>query len=310
MYHDPVLLSESLEALQLRPGGVYVDATFGGGGHSRAILTRLGDKGRLYAFDQDDDAAANAQQAPFDGNDCFVFVAANFRYLKRHLRAEGQIPGTVDGILADLGVSSYQIDTPERGFSYRFDAALDMRMNPQDERGAADILNTYAASELQRVLSDFGEVRNARTLAQAIVQQREKKAFRTTGELVALCESLAMGERWRYLSQVFQALRMEVNDEVGALRDFLTEALDMLAPGGRLAVITYHSIEDRLVKNFFKTGDPEGIVQKDFYGNIARPWNIITKKAIEPMDEEIQRNSRARSAKLRVGEKARGKPDE
>ncbi|HNE29598.1 MAG TPA: 16S rRNA (cytosine(1402)-N(4))-methyltransferase RsmH, partial [Saprospiraceae bacterium] len=248
MYHDPVLLSESLEALQLRSGGVYVDATFGGGGHSRAILTRLGDKGRLYAFDQDDDAAANARQAPFAGEDRFVFVAANFRFLKRHLRVEGQAPGTIDGILADLGVSSYQIDTPERGFSYRFDAALDMRMNPQDERGAADILNGYTAGELQRVLSDFGEVRNARTLAQAIVQQREKKAFRSTGELVALCESLAMGERWRYLSQVFQALRMEVNDEVGALCDFLKEALEMLVPGGRLAVITYHSIEDRLVK--------------------------------------------------------------
>lgn len=310
MYHEPVLFTESLDALHIRPDGVYVDATFGGGGHSRGILSRLGDNGRLYAFDQDDDAAANAQQAPFAGDERFVFVDSNFRHLKRSLRVEGQPPATIDGILADLGVSSYQIDTPERGFSYRFDASLDMRMNPQDERSAADVLNTFSANDLQRVLSEYGEVRNARTLAQAIVQHREKKAFRTTGELVALCEPLAMGERWRYLSQVFQALRMEVNDEVGALRDFLADALEMLAPGGRLAVIAYHSIEDRLVKNFLKTGDPEGQVQKDFYGNIARPWNIITKKAIEPMDAEIQRNARARSAKLRVGEKARGRPDE
>ncbi len=310
MYHDPVLLTESLEALQLRPDGVYVDATFGGGGHSRHILAKLGDNGRLFAFDQDNDAEANAEQAPFAGNASFIFVPANFRHLKRNLRAEGQLPGSIDGILADLGVSSYQIDTPERGFSYRFEAELDMRMNPQDERSAADLLNTFTANELQRVLSEFGEVRNARTLAQAIVQAREKKPFRTTGELVTLCESLAMGERWRYLSQVFQALRMEVNDEVGALRDFLTESLEMLAPGGRLAVISYHSIEDRLVKNFFKTGNADGTIQQDFYGNITRPWQIVTKKAIEPMNEEIQRNPRARSAKLRVGEKVRGKPDE
>lgn len=310
MYHEPVLLKESLDALQLRSGGVYVDATFGGGGHSRHMLEKIGDNGRLFAFDQDDDAAANATQAPFAGDARFVFVPANFRDLKRNLRVEGQRTGTIDGILADLGVSSYQIDTPERGFSYRFDAALDMRMNPQDEISAADVLNTYTASDLQRVLSDYGEVRNARTLAMAIVQTREKKAFSTTGELVALCESLAMGERWRYLSQVFQALRMEVNDEVGALRDFLNDTLEMLAPGGRLAVISYHSIEDRLVKNFFKTGNAEGELQKDFYGNIARPWQIVTKKSIEPKEEEIQRNTRARSAKLRVGEKARGKPDE
>lgn len=310
MYHDPVLLTESLDALQLRSGGVYVDATFGGGGHSRHLMDKIGDNGRLFAFDQDEDAAANARQDPFAGNPRFTFIPANFRHLKRHLRAEGQRPGSIDGILADLGVSSYQLDTPDRGFSYRFDAPLDMRMDTGDGKSAADLLNTLSANDLQRILSEFGEVRNARTLAQAIVQEREKKAFRTTGELVALCDKLAMGERWRYLSQVFQALRMEVNDEVGALRDFLAEAHEMLAPGGRLAVIAYHSIEDRLVKNFLKSGNADGEPDKDFYGNIARPWQIITKKAIEPMDEEIQRNPRARSAKLRVAEKARGRPDE
>lgn len=304
MYHEPVLLTESLDALRLRPEGVYVDATFGGGGHARRLLQQLGDKGRLYAFDQDDDARANAEQTPFAGDARFRFVPANFRHLRRHLRVEGVRHGTVDGILADLGVSSHQFDTPERGFSYRFDAPLDMRMNARDdERSAADVLNAYPAADLQRVLSEFGEVRNARTLAQAIVRRREKQPFRTTGDLAALCESLSMGERWRYLSQVFQALRMEVNDEVGALAEFLADALDMLAPGGRLAVITYHSIEDRLVKNFFKTGNAAGELKKDFYGNIERPWESVLKKAVEPADEEIKRNPRARSAKLRAAEK-------
>lgn len=304
MYHEPVLLTESLDVLCLRPEGVYVDATFGGGGHARHLLQRLGDKGRLYAFDQDDDARANAAQTPFADDARFRFVPANFRHLKRYLRVEGVRPGTVDGILADLGVSSHQFDTPERGFSYRFDAPLDMRMNTQDdESGAADVLNTYSAGDLQRVLSEFGEVRNARTLAQAIVREREKKAFRTTGDLVALCEPLAMGERWRYRSQVFQALRMEVNDEVGALGDFLADALEMLAPAGRLAVIAYHSIEDRLVKNFFKTGNAAGELKKDFYGNIERPWETVMKKAVEPSDDEIKRNPRARSAKLRAAQK-------
>jgi 16S rRNA (cytosine1402-N4)-methyltransferase len=303
MYHAPVLLSEALEALQLRPDGVYVDATFGGGGHAAPLLSRLGDNGRLYAFDQDEDARANALQEPFAGHPGFQFVHSNFRYLKRQLRAAGARAATVHGILADLGVSSHQLDTAERGFSYRFDADLDMRMNPDDEQSAADVLNTYAPDELQRVFGTYGEVRNARTLAHACVRFREKSPFRTTGDLVGLCETVVMGERWRYLSQVFQALRMEVNDEVGALHDFLRDALEMLAPGGRLVVITYHSIEDRIVKNWMKAGNAEGVQQQDFYGNIERPFTIITKKPIEPSAEEIKENPRARSAKLRVSEK-------
>jgi 16S rRNA (cytosine1402-N4)-methyltransferase len=305
-YHEPVLLAESLEALAIKPAGNYVDATFGGGGHALRLLDRLDGNGRLYAFDQDEDARANALQAPFAGNPKFHFIASNFRDVKRQLRSEGVRAGTVHGVLADLGVSSYQLDTPERGFSYRFDAELDMRMNRIEGPSAADLLNSRAADELQRIFGELGEVRNARTLAQAIARLRTQKPFRTTADLVAACEPLVMGERWRYLSQVFQALRMEVNDELGALREFLRGALDMLAAEGRLVVITYHSIEDRLVKNFMKTGDPDGAVDKDFYGNITRPFELIYRKPLEPSDEEIKRNPRARSAKLRVAAKKNG----
>lgn len=303
MYHAPVLLSESIDYLHIRPGGVYVDATFGGGGHARHILDKLNGKGHLYAFDQDDDARRNTEQPEFSGNPCFHFVQSNFRHLKRQLRAEGLRAGKVDGILADLGVSSYQLDTAERGFSYRFEAELDMRMNTLDGPRASDILNTYNATELQRVFGEFGEVRNARTLALACIQRREQQPFRTTGDLVELCEKLHKGERRRYLSQVFQALRMEVNDEVGALRDFLADTLEMLAPGGRLVVLTYHSIEDRLVKNFLKTGNVTGEIDQDFYGNIGRPFELLTKKALEPSESELEENSRSRSAKLRAGAK-------
>lgn len=303
MYHAPVLLTESLDALQLHPGGVYVDATFGGGGHSIALLNRLGDKGRLYAFDQDEDAQANALKPEFSEHPGFHFVHSNFRYLKRQLRALGIKPGTVNGILADLGVSSHQLDTPERGFSYRFDAELDMRMNTSEPQSAATILNTYQPDELQRVFSVYGEVRNSRTLAQACVQFRNKAPFQTTADLVGLCETVLMGERWRYLSQVFQALRMEVNDEMGALGDFLADATTMLAKGGRLVVLTYHSIEDRLVKNWIKTGNAAGELEQDFYGNFERPFKIITKKPIEASETETKENPRARSAKLRVAEK-------
>jgi len=304
MYHEPVLLKESLDMLRLQAEGTYVDATFGGGGHARHLLENLGGKGRLYAFDQDEDARNNALKPPFSGNPCFVFVPANFRYLKRMLRSEGVDVGSVDGILADLGVSSHQIDTAERGFSYRFDAPLDMRMNNRDGNTAADVLQKYSADKLQSVFSELGEVRNARTLARAVLHHRETgQVLKTTGELVGLCDKNLMGERWRYLSQVFQSLRMEVNDELGALTDFLKDAHEMLAPGGRLVVITYHSLEDRLVKNYIKTGNVEGNVVQDFYGNIDRPFEITLKKPLEASDTEIKSNPRARSAKLRVAEK-------
>lgn len=301
MYHETVLLDESIEYLGVTPGGIYVDATFGGGGHSKKILEKLGGKGRLFAFDQDEDAKRNTEQQEFSADPCFCFIHSNFRHLKRHLRAEALRSGSVNGILADLGVSSFQLDTAERGFSYRFDAALDMRMNKQDGPTAADVLNTYNAETLQRVFSEFGEVRNARTLALAAVRFREQKAFDTTADLVDLCSKNLMGDRMRYLSQVFQALRMEVNEELAALEDFLTDAREMLAPGGRLAVITFHSLEDRMVKNFLKTGNTAGEQQKDFYGNIHRPFEVMTKKPVEPSEAETNRNPRARSAKLRVG---------
>lgn len=301
MYHASVLLHESIDYLGVTPGGSYVDATFGGGGHTRLILEKLGGKGQLYAFDQDTDAQQNAEE--FSDDPAFTFVHSNFRFMKRQLRAEGVRAGSVQGILADLGVSSYQLDTAERGFSYRFQAELDMRMNRQEGPTAADVLNTYTADELQRVFSELGEVRNSKTLAQAVVRSREIRPFKTTGDLTELCENNLMGDRMRYLSQVFQALRMEVNDELGALHDFLKDAYEMLTPGGRLAVITFHSLEDRMVKNFMKTGNIEGELQKDFYGNITRPWELLTKKPIEPSEAELKVNNRARSSKLRVAKK-------
>ena len=295
-YHQPALASESIEALAIRPGGTYVDATFGGGGHSRLILNELGAEGRLLGFDQDEDALANILE---DGR--FTFVHHNFRFLKRFLRLH-RIQ-EVDGILADLGVSSHQLDVAERGFSYRFDAALDMRMNQQQEKTAATLVNTYDAEALQELFSNYGEVRNARTLAQRIVEERRHRPIETIGAFLAVVEPVIRGHRARYLSQAFQALRIEVNDEMGALQEFLEQSLEVLKPGGRLAVITYHSIEDRMVKNFLKAGNFEGRQEKDFYGNIQRPFKVISRKAIIPSDEEVQQNPRSRSAKLRVGEK-------
>jgi 16S rRNA (cytosine1402-N4)-methyltransferase len=303
MYHISVLLNESIDALRVTPGGTYVDVTFGGGGHSKLLLEKMKGKGHLYAFDQDADAMANAEDEMFAGSSNFTFVHSNFRHLKKQLRTEGARIASVNGILADLGVSSHQLDSAERGFSYRFDAALDMRMDTRDGATAADVLNQYSAQELQRVFGELGEVRNAKTLAEAVVRLRESQLFRNTGTLVDLCEKYFMGDRMRYRSQVFQALRMEVNDELGALEDFLNASMEMLAPGGRLAVITFHSLEDRMVKNFLKTGNTAGEMKKDFYGNIERPWELITKKAIEPGDAEVKQNVRARSSKLRVGEK-------
>lgn len=295
-YHQPVMAAESLEGLHIRPGGIYVDATFGGGGHSRLILEQLGDNGRLIAFDQDEDAARNV---PEDSR--LTFVPHNFRFMKRFLKLHGV--REVDGILADLGVSSHQLDEAERGFSYRFDSDLDMRMNRQQEKTAATVVNSYSQEELQRIFSEYGEVRNARTLAERLVEERQVRPLETVGNFLSVVDPLVRGKRARYLSQVFQALRIEVNDEMGALEDFLNQSLEFLDVGGRLVVIAYHSVEDRMVKNFLKTGNVRGKMEKDFYGNIYRPFRLITKKALQAPKTEVADNPRARSARLRVGEK-------
>lgn len=295
-YHDPVLLKESLEGLITRDDGIYIDATFGGGGHSKKIIEKLSADGHLYGFDQDADVLPNITE-----DERFTFLHYNFRYLQRILRLHGI--EKVDGILADLGVSSHQFDDASRGFSYRFEAELDMRMDQQQTITASEILNTYEANTLQQIFSQYGEVRNAKTLAQAIVRERGNKPITTTGDFMMIIDGVIRGNRIRYLSQVFQALRIEVNDEMGALKDFLTGCLEVLKPGGRLVVISYHSLEDRMTKQFLKSGNFEGTVEKDFYGNINRPFKLISKKAIIPTAEEIKRNPRARSAKMRIGEK-------
>lgn len=296
-YHIPVLAKESIDALNIKPKGVYVDATFGGGGHSKLILDKLDTDSRLIGFDQDEDALANVID-----DDRFTFVHHNFRFLKRFLKLHGI--RKVDGILADLGVSSHQLDEAERGFSFRFDAQLDMRMNQQSGESAADLLNALTAEELQNLFSLYGEVRNSKMLAKAIVAKRQSTSIKTIGDFLGILDPLVRGQRKRYLAQVFQALRIAVNDEMGALADFFEQAAEVLNPGGRLVVITYHSIEDRLTKRLLKTGNVDGIVEKDFYGNIHRPFKVITKKAILPSTEEIKRNPRSRSAKLRIGELA------
>lgn len=295
-YHTSVLLHESVNALNIQSGGVYVDATFGGGGHSREILKQLDADGKLLGFDQDEDALRNVPE-----DERFELVQANFRDLKRFLRLHAAIP--VDGILADLGVSSWQFDTAERGFSYRFDGPLDMRMNRFAEKTAADVLNEYSAEHLQKVLGGFGEVRNAKTLAKAIVEARMQKRFETIADLLNVCEANRIGEKHKYLAQVFQAIRIEVNDELGALKDLLQQSFEVLKSGGRLAVITFHSLEDRLVKNFMKHGTFDDEPVKDMFGNIERKFKVITKKPIEASEKEQKENSRSRSAKLRVAEK-------
>lgn len=295
-YHVPVMPKESLEGLAIAENGTFVDATFGGGGHSRLILEALGDKGRLLGFDQDQDALANVPE-----DERFTFVQHNFRFLRRFLKLYGI--RQVDGILADLGVSSHQLDEGSRGFSYRFDHDLDMRMNQSDGATAADLLNTYLEEDLVRIFSEYGEVRNSKTLAAGIVQARQGKSIRTVGDFLSAIDPLIRGSRRKYLSQVFQALRIEVNDEIGALQEFLEQSLEVLKPGGRLVVISYHSLEDRLAKNFLRSGNLKGEQEKDFYGNIYRPFKVITRKALLPTPEEITTNPRARSAKLRVGEK-------
>jgi 16S rRNA (cytosine1402-N4)-methyltransferase len=296
-YHIPVLLEESVDALNIKPDGVYIDVTFGGGGHSRHILSKLGEKGKLIAFDQDRDVLENTPE-----DERFKLILQNFRYIKNALLLYGI--KEVDGILADLGVSSHQFDTPERGFSYRFDADLDMRMNTNLHLTAKEVINTYEAKELIRVFSDYGEVRNTKSLVHKLIQYREDKEIETTNELCQILEKMCKPNMTnKYFAQIFQALRIEVNQEMEVLKDFLKNTTALLKPEGRLSVITYHSLEDRLVKRFMNSGNFEGKIEKDFYGNPLTPFKKITKKPILAPSNEIQDNSRARSAKLRVAEK-------
>lgn len=297
MYHIPVMLKECIEGLNIKPDGVYVDVTFGGGGHSRRILECLGENGRLYAFDQDEDAAKNVID-----DSRFTFIQQNFRYMKNFVQL--YCGGKVDGILADLGVSSYQFDTPEKGFSTRFDGRLDMRMNQNAAVDAANVVNTYDIKSLAAVFSRYGELRNAMSIADAIIMARELKPIETTGELKeAVAKLLPRGSENKVLAQIFQALRIEVNEEMKVLEIFLSQCADVLKPGGRLVVMSYHSLEDRLVKNFMKTGNADGNLEKDFFGNQLTPYKLMTSKPVVPSDDEIQINSRARSAKLRVAER-------
>ncbi|HRG11842.1 16S rRNA (cytosine(1402)-N(4))-methyltransferase RsmH [Macellibacteroides fermentans] len=296
-YHIPVMLNECMEGLAIKPDGVYVDVTFGGGGHSREILSRLGKKGTLYGFDQDADAENNIPE-----DDRFVFVRSNFRYLSNFMRFHGETE--IDGLLADLGVSSHHFDDKDRGFSFRFQGMLDMRMNTRAGKTAADILNTYTEEALSTLFYLYGELKNSRKLASVIVKARETKPLETTDEFLALITPyIGKDKEKKMLAQVFQALRIEVNDEMRALREMLQQAMRLLKPGGRLVVMTYHSLEDRLVKNFFKSGNFEGTISQDFFGNIQSPFRLINNKVITPSSEEVEVNPRSRSAKLRIAEK-------
>lgn len=297
VYHTPALLDESVNGLDICSRGVYVDATYGGGGHSREILNRLGDGGRLIAFDQDEDAAVNISADPR-----FTFVHGNFRFLKNFLRYHGV--EAIDGLLADLGVSSHHFDISERGFSFRFSGELDMRMNRSAEKKAADILNEYEENRLSDLFFRYGELKNARQIASAVARYRQDKQISETDDLLAILEPFTRREKEKKtLAQAFQALRIEVNGEMEALKEMLLQGLQVLKPGGRLCVISYHSLEDRLVKNFFKTGNFEGELMKDFYGNVETPFTVISRKVIIPSEEEQLRNPRSRSAKLRIAEK-------
>lgn len=296
-YHVPVLLDESIEGLDLKPGGVYVDVTFGGGGHSREILSRLAPDAHLYSFDQDADAEQNIGEP----DDRFTFVRSNFRYLKNWMRYYGV--EHIDGLLADLGVSSHHFDDAERGFSFRFEAPLDMRMNKRAGQTAADIVNTYDEAKLADIFYIYGEMKNSRRIAAAVVKARQDKEIKTTTDFLAAVEPLFRREREKKdMAKLFQALRIEVNHEMDALKEMLAAATELLAPGGRLSVITYHSLEDRIVKNFMKAGNAEGKVDQDFFGRINTPYKAVGKLII-PTDEEQERNPRSRSAKLRVAEK-------
>lgn len=296
MYHIPVMLNECIDGLNIHPDGIYVDVTFGGGGHSKKILEQLSDKGKLFAFDVDDDAKQNV---PEDKR--FTLIAANYRHIKRFLKLHGIT--SVQGILADFGISSHQIDEPSRGFATRFDAPLDMRMNTKEGISAKEIVNQYPAEQLQQILGFYGEVINAKTLANKIVEARNRQAIETTKDLVDICKTVAKGIEVKYLSQVFQAIRIEVNDELNAIKEFLQQSESVLAPQGRLVIMSYHSLEDRLVKNFIKNGVFEGEPEKDIFGKYEHHLKVITKKPIEASTTELKINSRARSAKLRIAEK-------
>lgn len=303
-YHVPVLLKESIDGLNIHPEGIYVDVTFGGGGHSREILSRLSEKGHLFSFDQDADAEENIKtlsdlrEMPKN----FTFVRSNFRYLRNWMQYYGI--ERIDGLLGDLGVSSHHFDDEERGFSFRFDAPLDMRMNKRAGKTAADILENYKEEELANIFYLYGELRNSRQIAAAVMENRQKNPIRTTKDFQAVVEPLFRKERGKKeTAKLFQALRIEVNHEMDALREMLEAAKDLLRPGGRLSVITYHSLEDRLVKNIMKSGNIEGKKKKDFYGNVDVPFRLINNKIIAPSKEEQAINPRSRSAKLRIAEK-------
>lgn len=296
-YHVPVMLQECLDGLAIQPDGIYVDVTFGGGGHSKAILKQLGPKGKLVAFDQDE---AAQQNIPADNR--FVFVDQNFRYLKNNCRLHGAFPA--DGILADLGVSSHQFDEADRGFSIRFDADLDMRMDRSTPLTAKDVLNTYSEENLHRIFGMYGELHNAKTLAKTLVTARLNAPIDTVSQLKeAIAKLTPRGKENKYLAQVFQALRIEVNQELEALQEFLEQSVEVLKSGGRLVVMSYHSLEDRLVKNFMAKGKFRGEVEKDFFGNELKPFEVLSRKAVVASAEEIEQNSRARSAKLRIAVK-------
>ena len=296
-YHVPVLLHESIDGLAIKSGGIYVDVTFGGGGHSKEILRRLDEKAHLYSFDQDPDAEKNIVN-----DDRFTFVRSNFRYLKNWMRYYGV--DHIDGLLADLGVSSHHFDDETRGFSFRFDAPLDMRMNKRAGTTAAEILNTYDEEQLADIFYIYGELKNARKIASIIAKTRNEKKMETTGDLMSATEKLFQREREKKeMAKMFQALRIEVNHEMDALKEMLNGAKDLLGEGGRLSVITYHSLEDRIVKNMMKAGNVEGKIKQDFFGRIEAPFRLINNKVIVPSDEEQQQNPRSRSAKLRIAEK-------
>ena len=296
VYHIPAMLQECIDGLQISPSGTYVDVTFGGGGHSRGIIEQLGEGGRLFSFDQDLDAYANRIEDPR-----FTFVHSNFRYLTNFMRFHKV--DKVDGILGDLGVSFHHFDEAERGFSFRADAPLDMRMNRSARVNAAQVVNTYTEEQLLRIMADYGDMRRPMPIVRAILKARDNRPVMTTGQLLDVIRPLINPKQEKKeLAQIFQALRIEVNGEMDALKRFLESTLEVLRPGGRLVVLTYHSLEDRMVKNFIKTGNTEGIVDKDFFGKVNTPWRQITKGAVAPSQEEIDRNPRSRSAKLRVAE--------